>query len=87
MGVGDALRGVAQKIDPSPSETMVAITQDGKDRGAQLVGKTKLGLILSHLTEFSPQSVSEIANATELHTSLVLKEIKAYPAYFTVRTR
>jgi len=35
LGVGDTMRGIAKKVDPSPSETMVQITQAGKERGAQ----------------------------------------------------
>lgn len=85
--VGNALRSVAKKIDPSPSETMVSITQQGKDRAAQLLGKSQLGLILNHLTEFSPQSVTEIAHNCEMDIKFVKRTIDAYPHFFEVRTR
>lgn len=90
MGVlGDSLRNVAQKIDPEPSKIMVAITQDGKERAKQLaaggMGGTHVGLILSHLDEYSPQSISEIANAVQLHWQIVKRTIVGYPNYFQVR--
>lgn len=87
--VGDTMRNVAQKIDPEPSKIMVAITQDGKDRAKQLaaggMGGTQVGLILSHLDEYSPQSVSEIANACQLHWQIVKRTIMANQTYFQVR--
>lgn len=87
MGVGDVLRNVAQKVDPSPSETMISITAEGKERAKQLLGQSQLGLILNHLDEFSPQSVTEIAHSTEMNIKVVQQQIKAYPHYFTVRVR
>ena len=85
--LGDTMRTVAKKVDPSPSETMIAITQAGKERQTQLLGSSQLGLILSHLTEFSPQSITEIAHATELPPKMVKRQVDAYPAYFEVRVR
>ena len=85
--VGDSLRGVAKQVDPSPSETMVSITQQGKERAAQLLGKSQLGLILNHLLEFSPQSVTEIAHNCEMNVKFVKQNIQAYPHFFEVRTR
>jgi DNA-binding HxlR family transcriptional regulator len=85
--IGDTMRNVAKKVDPSPSETMVNITPAGRERAPQLLGKSQLGLILNHLNEFSPQSVSEIANATEMNPKLVRKNLDVYPTYFEVRTR
>ena len=85
--VGDGLRGVAKQVDPSPSETMVSITQQGKERAAQLLGKSQLGLILNHLLEFSPQSVTEIAHNCEMNVKFVKQNIQAYPHFFEVRTR
>ena len=85
--IGNALRGMAKRIDPSPSETMVLITQQGKDRAAQLLGKSQLGLILNHLVEFSPQSVTEIAHNCEMDLKFVKRNVEAYPHFFEVRTR
>jgi len=87
LGIGDTMRGIAKKVDPSPSETMVSITQAGKDRGTQLLGKSQLGLILNHLTEFSPQSMTEIAHNCEMDLKFVKRNVEAYPHFFEVRTR
>jgi DNA-binding HxlR family transcriptional regulator len=85
--VGDTMRNVAKRVDPSGAETMVSITQMGRERAAQLLGKSQLGLVLNHLQEFSPQSLNEIANATEMAPKIVKRNLDAYPAYFEVRTR
>lgn len=85
--VGDTMRGMARKVDPSYSETVVSITAQGKERGASLLGTSRLALILGHLTEFSPQSITEIAHSCELPPKFVKHEIDAYPQYFEVRVR
>ncbi len=84
---GNVLRNMAKKIDPSPSETMVSLTQAGKDRAAQLLGKSQLGLILNHLVEFSPRSVAEIAHDCDMDIKIVKRQLEAFPQYFEVRAR
>lgn len=90
MGMfGNALRGVAQRVDPDPSKILIGITQEGKDRARTLasagMGRTQVGLILSYLDEYSPQTVSEIANSCEINWQIVRRTVLAYPAYFQVR--
>jgi hypothetical protein len=87
--LGDSLRGVAQRVDPDPSRILVGITAEGKDRAKQLagagMGRTQVGIILSYLDEYSPQSVAEIANNCQLNWQIVKRTVAAYPTYFQVR--
>ena len=85
--VGDGIRSVAKKVDPSPSETMVSITQQGRERAGHDTGKTQLGLILNHLLEYSPQSLAEIANSCEMGIKVVKRNLESFPHYFEVRVR
>jgi DNA-binding MarR family transcriptional regulator len=88
-GVGNMLRNAAKRLDPSPSETMVSITQEGKDRAAQLQGKSQIGLILNYLVEFSPRSVTEIAHDLEVDVRIVKRNLEAYKehGWYLVKTR
>jgi hypothetical protein len=77
---------------PTTKETMVyprtilAITQEGKEMAHQLLGKTPLGVVLSHLDEYSPQSVQDICDETQTHLHSIRRLIRQYPAYFQVKS-
>lgn len=87
ISVGNVLRGVAKRVDPSPSEVLVSITPLGRERAQQLLGKSQLGIILNYLLEFSPRTIAEIAHDCEMDTRVVKRNIEAYPYLFEVRTR
>jgi len=63
-------------------DTVVHITQPGKERAHQLLGKDAVGLVLNFLDEYSPQSINEIVLGTGIHLQIVRRVIRGNPNYF-----
>jgi hypothetical protein len=68
--------------------TVICVTQDGKERGRDLVGKPSvLGVVLNHLAEFSPRTAQEIVEDTGVHLLTLRQVVRQNPTYFQVRTQ
>ena len=85
MGFGDGLRQVAHAIEPDPRRVMVSLTPDGTSYAEQLRGKGTLGAILTHLSQYAPQTISQISSSIDVPQGIVRRQIETFPQYFVKR--
>lgn len=85
MPIGDVLRGMAHKIDPDPQRVLVSLTEEGKRQSEHMRGGGRMGLIMTYLEQYAPQTIAQIAINTDIPSAIVKRIVDENPTWFVKR--